>query len=204
MKSYLTGLIDFPLSQPYSGLPWSYSGTENAASLPPNVVDWVLIELHDAASAALANAATNIARQAAFILNDGSVVGLDGISNLLFTNAISQNLFVVVWHRNHLPVLSAIPLLKTAGVYSYDFTIGSGQAYGFNAQKLLDVGMYGMLGGDVNADGLVDDTDKMVSWQSEAGQYGNLPSDINLDGQSDNQDKNRIWFSNLGEGSQLP
>ncbi len=89
------------------------------AAIPnANVVDWVLVELRDAPSAAAATSATRIARQAAFILNDGSIVGLDGSSVLQFNNAINQQLFVIVNHRNHLGVLSANALTQSGGIYS--------------------------------------------------------------------------------------
>ena len=34
-----------PLSQPYNNSPWNYSGNESVTSIPPNIVDWVLVEL---------------------------------------------------------------------------------------------------------------------------------------------------------------
>ena len=37
------GLI--PKYQPFKAAPWNYLGTEAAASIPTNVVDWVMIEL---------------------------------------------------------------------------------------------------------------------------------------------------------------
>ena len=55
----LGGMI--PLSQPYNMLPWNYNGTESTAVVPANVVDWVLVELRDATSAANATSATRIA-----------------------------------------------------------------------------------------------------------------------------------------------
>jgi len=174
------------------------------AGIPTDVVDWVLVELRDATEAATATAATRIARHAAFLMSDGSVVGLDGISNLQFTYIISQQLFVVIWQRNHLGVLSAYPLIKTGNVYSYDFTTGAEQAFGIGAQKMLNNGIYGLIGGDANADGLVDDLDKTISWQMEAGLSGYLSSDLNMDGQSGNPDKNQIWLPNWGKGSQVP
>ncbi|MEZ5197256.1 MAG: hypothetical protein R2764_12900 [Bacteroidales bacterium] len=122
---------ELPLSQPYNTAPWNYSGTESVAAIPnPNVVDWVMVELRDAANAAVATTATTIAQQAAFLLKDGSVVGLDGSSNLQFTNSVSNNLFVVVWHRNHLGVLSASPLTGSGGSYTYDFSTSINKAYG--------------------------------------------------------------------------
>ena len=204
MNTNLTPLNEFPLSQPYSGLPWNYPGTETVTSIPSGVVDWVFVELRDATAAATATAATRIARQAAFLLSDGSVVGMDGISNLQFTNSIIHQLFVVIWHRNHLPVLSANPLVKTGESYAYDFTSGSGQAFGTDTQKFLSAGIYGMIGGDSNSDESIDDLDKDILWQAEAGLSGYLPSDLNLDGQSSNTDKNDIWLPNTGKGSQLP
>lgn len=200
-----TDLTGFPLSQPYSGSPWTYPGTENVASIPAGVVDWILIELRDAGDAASANSVTRIGMQAGFLLNDGSIVSIDGITLPLFNDlTIQQSLFVVIWHRNHLPILSANPLIKTGNIYSCDFTTMAGQAYGIDAQKFLADGIYGLFGGDANADGIIDDADKDISWQDEAGQSGYLPSDLNLDGQSGNQDKNGIWLPNTGKGSQIP
>ena len=126
----LQGMI--PLSQPYNMAPWNYTGTESAVTIPANVVDWVLVELRDATSAANATSATRIARQAAFILNDGSIVGMDGSSILQFTNSINQQLFAVVHHRNHLAILSANALTSSAGVYNYDFTTALQQNFWWN------------------------------------------------------------------------
>ncbi len=205
MNTNLNLLNEFPLSQPYSGSPWNYPGTETASSIPEGIVDWVLVELRDAPDATSATSATRIARYAGFLLNDGSIVSTDGISNQQFNNlTIQQSLFVVIWHRNHLPVLSASPLVKTGEVYAYDFTLDAGQAYGTDAQNFLSTGIYGMIGGDSNSDGSIDDMDKDILWQAEAGHSGYLPSDLNLDGHSGNQDKNDIWLPNIGSGSQLP
>lgn len=204
MNTSLTGINDFPLSQPYSGSPWNYNGSETVTSIPNGTVDWVLIELRDATAAATATTATRIARQAAFLLNDGSVVGMDGTSELLFTATITNQLFVVVWHRNHLPVLSASPLVKTGETYSFDFTTDASQAFGTDALKFLTSGIFGMKGGDANADGLIDTMDKDFSWLPDGGRSGYLSTDLDLDGQSDNRDKNDLWVPNEGAGSQLP
>ena len=70
---------NLPLYQPYSSAPWNYGGNESVAVIPsPDIVDWVLIELRDATDASLATSGTVIAQQAAFLLKDGTVVGLDG------------------------------------------------------------------------------------------------------------------------------
>jgi hypothetical protein len=115
-----------------------------------------------------------------------------------------HSLFVVVYHRNHLAIMSANPVTGSSCVYSYDFTTGNGQAYGIDSQKDLGGGVYGMIGGDANADNTVDDSDKTVSWKSETGLSGYLSSDLNLDGQSNNRDKNEVWILNIGKNGQVP
>ena len=135
MNTDLNNQNQIPFSQPYSTTPWNYAGTESVPSIPnTNIVDWVLIELRDASDAASATPATVIERQAAFLLNNGEVVGLDGNTGALqcTSTTITNNLFVVVYHRNHLAIMSANPLTKAGEVYSYDFTIADSQAFGNN------------------------------------------------------------------------
>ncbi|MCD4664354.1 MAG: hypothetical protein K8R68_03720, partial [Bacteroidales bacterium] len=200
-----TDLTDLPLSQPYNVAPWNYSGTDSVTSVPPDVVDWILIELRDTTEAAYATGETTIARQAAFLLNDGLVVGMDGNSNTACcVIAPPNNLFVVIWHRNHLGIISANPLTESGGVYTYDFTIGNNQAYGTDAQKNLGSNVYGMIGGDANADGFINDDDKTEVWNIETGENGYLGSDVDMDGQANNEDKNDVWFENESEESQVP
>ena len=194
-----------PLSQPFNTAPWNYTGTENVGTIPGGVTEWVLIGLRDAATAGTATGATTIARKAAFILNDGSIVDLDGVSDLVFPVTISQNLFVVVWHRNHLGIMSNNALTLSGGVYTYDFTSGVSQVYGgTNGHKQLATGVWGMYGGDGTKDGSVNNADYSPLWENETGSEGYISSDYNLDGQSDNQDKDDIWLPNNGKGSQIP
>jgi len=123
------------------------------------------------------------------MLNDGSIVGLDGSSNLRFNNSVTQQLFIVVWHRNHISVLSAYPATSSGSVYNYDFSTSINQAYGTDAQKHLGNNVYGMIGGDANADGIIDLADK-VAWEGQAGTRGYKSGDFTLDGQVNNPDKN--------------
>lgn len=203
MTLYLGDLI--PLTQPYNVALWNYNGTESVVSIPANVVDWVLIELRDAPLAVAATGATMVDRQAAFLLTDGSVVGMDGSSNLTFPNSITQQLYVVIWHRNHLGIMSANALTPSGGVYTYDFTTGSETVYGgSNGYKQLATGVWGMVSGDGDRDGVVGSDDKSGLWESEAGTEGYIYSDYNLDQQSNNIDKDDYWVPNIGKGSQVP
>ncbi|MCD4697011.1 MAG: hypothetical protein K8S16_12310 [Bacteroidales bacterium] len=198
-----SGLL--PLFQPYNVSPWNYNGAESVTSIPnPDVVDWILIELRDAPDAVSATSGTLIQQQAAFLLKNGLVVGLDGISYLQFANNITEQLFVVIMHRNHLAVMSANPLTNGGNVYSYDFSAPAGQAYGADAQVLLENGEYGLYGGDLDGNGIINDFDKLNKWDPMSGTPGYLSSDVNFDGQSDNPDKNEFWINNKDLQSQVP
>jgi len=205
MNSNLNNSSFIPLSQPYNTLPWNYFGSEVVASIPnPDIVDWVLVEYRDAIDASSATSVTRISQQAAFILNNGDVVDLDGISNLLFNHAISQSLFIVILHRNHLGLMSAFSLTETGGIYSYDFTTGVDKSYGVNSQKSFGSGIYGMFAGDASSDGIINNNDGTESWYLETGNSGYLNSDVNLNSESNNQDKNNYWYINLNEATQIP
>ena len=206
MDTDLNSSGELPLNQPFNTTPWNYMGAESVASIPnSDVVDWLLIEIRDTTDASLADETTQTERKAVFLLNDGSVVALDGSSMPEFTGEVKNDLFLVVWHRNHLPVISSNPLVPTAGIHNYDFSTSASQALGGSAaQKDLGGGIYGMYAGDANADGTVDNSDKISFWQLIVGKRGYEPADYDLDGQVDNVDKNDNWFENIGKTSQLP
>lgn len=193
-----------PLNQPYNISPWFYTGTENVVSIPDNVVDWVLIDLRDASNATTALPPTSVEKQAAFLLSNGSVVGLDGSSVLQFSAIISIDPYLVIWHRNHLGVLSANSPTESGGIYTYNFSTDLNQAHdGGLGYKLIDTGIFGMAAGDANADGTVDATDKAL-WTGHAGTNGYNSSDFDLDSQVNNQDKNELMIINQSLSSQIP
>jgi hypothetical protein len=196
------GLI--PLNQPYNTSPWNYPGTESVAAIPnAGVVDWVLIELRDAPDSASATSAATVARKAAFILNDGSIVDTDGFSNLQFDISITQKLFAVVWHRNHLGIMSANNLIESDGVYSYNFSTGDNTVYGSDGQKQIAAGKWGMYGGNGDGNDTVNSSDYNI-WSQKAGYEGYRKADFNLNGQVNNPDKDDIWIENAGAISKVP
>jgi hypothetical protein len=193
-----------PLSQPFNMAPWNYDGTESVVAIPANAVDWVLVELRDASIAAAATSATRIARKAGFIMGNGNILSTDG-SPIFFTMGISNNLFVVVHHRNHLGILSANALFPSGGNYSYDFTTDFDKTFGGILGCIeLASGLWGMMGGDGDCDGEILMEDMNVLWHPNAGKSGYLQGDFNLDGQIDNKDKDDCWQPNYGSGCQVP
>jgi hypothetical protein len=209
MNTDLNTLGLIPNNQPFnsnSSADWYYTGTETVDVMPPNVTDWVLVELRDASSPDEAMPEDVVAKQAALLLNDGSIVDLDGTSNLYFPGLdYSSGLFPVIWHRNHLGIISSYKITRTNDIYTYDFTQQM-SAYSNNnpGEKLLGGNVWGMMGGDANGSGLVAAGDVSNSWNPEAGGTGYKPADFNLDGQINNKDKNDIWYFNLLKSSQIP
>jgi hypothetical protein len=202
MKTTLNTLGLLPLSQPFNTEPWNYNGTESVAVIPSSdIVDWVLVELRDTTQAGLATNETVIERRAAFLRNDGSVIGINGSPVLQFNVMMNNQLFVALNHRNHLGIISAQPLNSVSGVYIYDFTTGIMQAYG-SGQKDLGSG-FGMYGGDGNSDGIID-TDDKLEWTQNAGASGYFLPDSSLDGQVSNEDKDEVWIENVGEETSVP
>ncbi|MBC8488057.1 MAG: hypothetical protein H8D45_18660, partial [Bacteroidetes bacterium] len=205
MTPWLNMLGVLPLTQPYNTSPWNYNGSESVDSIPNiNVVDWILVELRDAVDAASATPGTKIAQKAAFLLNDGSVVDLDGNLDLQFNDSIIQQLFVVIYHRNHLGILSANPLPLSGGAYIYDFTTGVDKVYGgMLGHKELETGVWGLISGDGNADGEVNNNDKVDVWETERGNSGYYNGDFNMNYEVYNDDKESYWEPNAGKGSHI-
>jgi len=208
MSNSLNTNGDLPLTQPFIVSPWNYNGTESVSSIPnSNVVDWVLVEYRDAPGGpSTATGATVVERKAAFLLSNGKVVGLNGSSLLQPSVTINNNLFVVINHRNHIPVMSSVSLVLNGGIYSYDFTTAVSKVFnGSSCYKQIGPGIYGMVAGDGLCDGVVNNFDKEAVWWMEAGLNGYYNGDFNRDGSTDNADKNDYWRINTEiYGSQVP
>ncbi len=138
------------LTQPYSGTPWTYTGSCDA-SVPagfftahPNVVDWVYVQV---CSSDAPTPGSIVDAKAALILNDGQIVShTDGASALTFPSLPDGAYYIAVFHRNSLSVMTDAAQVFASGFAGYDFTDGS--AYGTSAQLDLGGGVFGLWGGD--------------------------------------------------------
>jgi hypothetical protein len=194
MKTTLRNYM--PLNQHYNAAPWNYNGTETVGSIPADVVDWVLVELRQASTASAATSATTLAKRAAFLKSDGTIVDHETGNVLRFDNnsvTAGNNLYVVVRHRNHLAVMSATGATQVAGVYQYDFTSGVSQAYGGSTGYKAN----GMVTADVDQDGNIFVSD-YNRWATGFGQTnGYYGFDLDMDGNVFVSDYNR-WATNFG------
>jgi hypothetical protein len=196
----------FPNQQPYNGVPWNYAGTESvSSSLPSNVVDWVLVELRHGSAPATATAITN-GRAAGFVLRNGSIVSTDGSSALKFLNlsAFSDNLYPVIYHRNHLVTMANSASSRDGNqIYNFNFVSGDGtQMYGL-AKKQVETGIWAMMAGDADHDKQVQSSDFNL-WSALSGFSGlYTAADFALDGSIQSNDFN-LWSGNSGFSSTVP
>jgi hypothetical protein len=144
MSTALATAALIPASQPYSGAPWNYLGTETVSPVPAGMVDWVLLELRS-------DLTTVVAQRAALILSDGTIVDTDGSSPVTFDGVSNGSYYLVVKHRNHLSIMSASAVALNQSSALYDFTTGFDKYHG-GADGAIDVGsgVWGMVAG--NAD----------------------------------------------------
>ncbi len=190
-----------PLTQPYSVAPWNYAGSETVAAMPADAVDWVLVHLRTGT-----DAASTVATVAALLKSDGSIEGPDGSEGADFTGLVAPgNYHVVVEHRNHLSVMTSAPVGVGPIADNYDLTVGQAQAFGTNAMIELEVGNFGLHGGDGNASGGVTANDMLTVWIPDNGSpAGYKGSDYNLSGSTTAFDLLQVWLASNGQNTQVP
>jgi len=194
-----------PLSQPYDVPPGNYSGTENVSAIPnKDVTDWIFVELLQKEQF-VQHKYKSVAKRAGFVLSNGTITGLDGNSTLSFHIPDTDSLYVWIHHRNHLSVMSAGTLTQSKGVYTYDFTTDSSMAYmGKYEMKELSTGTWGIISGDGNADGQLNNFDKNEIWFQQQNNTGYFSGDYNMDGEVNETDINTLWELNCGKGHWVP
>jgi hypothetical protein len=174
-----------PRLHPFGVAPWNYNGSESVpqiSNIPTNAVDWVLVELRNAAN-------TLIASRAGFLLNDGTLRDIDGSTGFRFANTASGSYYVLVRARNHVALISA-NAVSLPNASTLDFSNPSNVMGGAAQVKALSASLNGLKAGDVNANGVVtvSDFNTLQPQLSSINQY--LNGDMNMDGQTITQDFN--------------
>lgn len=183
-----------PLTEPYTDLGFDHFGEGGNERIeqsvlettgPDAIVDWVMLELRTGTSFA-----TVVATKACLIQRDGDIVGLDGVSPPRIT-AIPGPYYLVLYHRNHLGVMTATAIDFGAAAGTIDFTDPLTPSFGTEAMK--DAGGTNVQwSGDVNHDEVIkytgsgNDRDPILvqigGLVPTATSAGYLSSDVNLDG----------------------
>jgi hypothetical protein len=207
MNTDLADQGSIPLEQPFNVAPWNYAEDEVAPSIPTNVVDWILVELRQTAGGPeTATSGTIVLQRALLLRNDGVAIDPYRFSpELKYDIDVTDNIYLVIWHRNHLGVMSAVSISGISPA-RYDFTTSASQAYGgTDAEIDMGNGVYGMMGGDADYSQTISEQDISGFWEPNAGKpCGYETYDFTLDGQIDNQDKNQTWAITFETETQVP
>ena len=192
--------------QPYDRVPWEYSGNEGlefdifssgrSELYPPDAVDWILISLRTGV-----NVETTVCTKAALLLANGDVMLTEFFD---CCDMLDDEYYIVIEHRNHLSVMTPVPVTISDGLITYDFTSNQSYIRLFgNGQKEIRPGTFVMYAG--NGDQILapespkDINSNDVSlWAKDNGKHsGYYFQDYNLSGDVNVHDK-AIWLTNNG------
>lgn len=196
----LLGLL--PPGQPYTIPPWNYPGTEGAgwsnSDYPAGTVDWVLLSYRTTDQPE-----SEIYRQAAVLLQNGRLYAPVEMVVPFGVNA----LYLLVEHRNHLPVMTAQPVAITNDTLSFNFGLTNGYIGSGFGQKQLSTGVWALYSSNAdqsNPTGYeITGADKLL-WQNSNGIFNSYRvEDFNMDGDINGQDR-LIWDPNNGISSGIP
>ncbi|MEM9931568.1 MAG: hypothetical protein AAF840_17310, partial [Bacteroidota bacterium] len=196
-----------PLTEPYTGLGFQQKGFGGGETVEPEVfqvagpdaiVDWVLVEVRDGE-----DPDQIIATRSALLQRDGDIVDTDGISPLQLAGLPPNNYYLAIQHRNHIGIMTAQPLDFSMGNVEYSFLVDPGQAFGgTNGVSDFGDGFFGLISGDFDRNGQVQNTDGTGLTQT-LGSSGYQQGDLDLNGQVQNIDLQLKLSPNLGRGRQF-
>jgi len=153
-----------PATQPYTGTPWNYAGTESLGAIPTDMTDWVLV------SAATYNGSawTIVERKAAVLKQDGTIVDASGsTTGVTFSTLTSGgNYYFVVRHRNHLSVVTP-SAISVPNATPYNFGTAQQTFGAINQEKQINGTnpKFCMIAGNGNVNDLINSLD-FIAWKS--------------------------------------
>jgi len=172
------------------------------AAIPDSVVDWILIEFKENPTGGKTQ------YTCCFVKRDGKIV--DRLGNfpldLQKENIDSGDYYLAIRHRNHLGIITESPvkIAPQKNNLIVDFTKPENLLGRFGALKPIDFNLngsllFGMISGDVNGDGIIDDTDFISTWE-DRDYEGYFRKDLNMNGIITTKDLNFAW-NNRGKKS---
>ncbi len=189
MQSNLHERALLPTSQPFSGPPFNYDGSEKVASSSSEFVDWVMVEVRDETDPSII-----VDRKAGMLSNSGLILDVAHNDTLAFDELSEGNYFIAVHHKSHLPIMSSAPVLFDANTpILYDFSADEGSTSGVQQLKEMDT-YFTMYGGDYDQNGIINNLD-YNAWKLNAAAVDlYIPVDADGNGIVNNLDFN-FWSS---------
>jgi hypothetical protein len=201
VKVFLQGPYNTGTNQMTNGLrTGGYLDTKfGSGEAPALAVDSINLELRNART----GAGSSTRKYApAWLLTDGTILDFnDTTKSYVQFDTTDGFYYIVVWHRNHLAImtLDSLPLSATSTLY--DFSTAQGQAYGLN--PMIQRGTrFCMVSGDANANGLINALDRGQAW-NERTRTGYQTSDVDLNGVCNASDRGTVW-NNRTRAAQVP
>jgi len=110
--------FEIPLTSPF------LEDKRSVTSIPPNVVDWVLLELRKISSGG------TLFSKSIFLNQNGNIVNDEGL-DMVQLNIRKGDYYILIKHRNHLSIMSSNKnRLDNDSTAYYDFTTGSDKYWG--------------------------------------------------------------------------
>ena len=192
--------------QPYDRAPWLYSGNEglefdvyndgSSEVYPPDAIDWVLISLRTRT-----NKESTVCMKSALVLADGKIQLTEFFD---CCEMIEDSYYIVIEHRNHLPVMTPQAVDISDGMLTYDFRSNQSYTRLFgDGQKEVKPGVFAMFAGNgdqiLAAESPKDINSNDISlWSMDNGKHsGYYFQDYDLSGDINVHDK-AIWLTNNG------
>ncbi len=162
-----------PKSQPFNNSIYNYTAFRKVNNLPNTIVDWLLIELRSTLT-------KKSKRFTALLKDDGNILNLDGSNNFTNQNIPDGEYYLVIYHRNHLPIMSSSKISVKNSTITYDFTTALNKAYGTNSMAKLKNGKFAMYAGDTDGNKIINDNDyKVIKNNIFSSGYVNGDTDLN-------------------------
>jgi large repetitive protein len=98
------------------------------------IVDWVFVELRSSTDPTVV-----VDSRSALIQRDGDIVDTDGVSPIVFNQALTGNYYIAVRHRNHLGIMSKTALSLSNTPLTIDFRSTSTPTYSFDVTNPVNV-----------------------------------------------------------------
>lgn len=155
MRDDLRAASRIPTTEPYTALGFANvagGGGEQvlpavlAVTGPDAIVDWIFLELR-----ATTAPFTVLATRCALLQRDGDIVGVDGISPVLF-QATPGSYRLAIRHRNHLGIMTNTNVALGSSAISVDLRATATVCWGTNARKDLGDNNWGMWAGNTHVD----------------------------------------------------
>lgn len=169
---------------------------------PDSVVDWIVIEFRQSGKESK--------YITCFLKQNGSIIGQNGEYPLVLTKlgVDSGDYTIGIHHRNHLAIYTSDPIKirYSSNKDVVDFTNPKNVFGNEGSLKPLDeikgFILWGMVAGDVDGDGDIDELDYKLTWQNRDLEiYNNY--DVNMSGINTTKDMNFPW-NNLGRKANTP